>query len=94
MRSFDPRVLGRRERNNLMNGLIYPRPIAWVSTISADGTRNLAPVDDDWTVFHEPPWYWAMVLLHGHPYFGEVPRDEVAAWLDYAPERGPTYRHD
>jgi flavin reductase (DIM6/NTAB) family NADH-FMN oxidoreductase RutF len=43
VRSFDPRVLGRRERNNLINGLIYPRPIAWVSTISADGTRNLAP---------------------------------------------------
>jgi flavin reductase (DIM6/NTAB) family NADH-FMN oxidoreductase RutF len=43
VRSFDPRVLGRRQRNNLMNGLIYPRPIAWVSTIAADGTPNLAP---------------------------------------------------
>ena len=43
MRSFDPRVLNRRQRNNLINGLIYPRPIAWVSTITADGTRNLAP---------------------------------------------------
>jgi flavin reductase (DIM6/NTAB) family NADH-FMN oxidoreductase RutF len=36
-------VLDRRQRNNLMNGLIYPRPIAWVSTIAADGTPNLAP---------------------------------------------------
>jgi flavin reductase (DIM6/NTAB) family NADH-FMN oxidoreductase RutF len=43
MRSFDPRALNRRQRNNLINGLIYPRPIAWVSTIAADGTRNLAP---------------------------------------------------
>jgi flavin reductase (DIM6/NTAB) family NADH-FMN oxidoreductase RutF len=43
MRSFDPRALDRRERNNLINGLIYPRPIAWVSTVAADGTRNLAP---------------------------------------------------
>ena len=43
MRSFDPRVLNRRQRNNLINGLIYPRPIAWVSTIGPDGTRNLAP---------------------------------------------------
>jgi flavin reductase (DIM6/NTAB) family NADH-FMN oxidoreductase RutF len=43
MRSFDPRLLDRRQRNHLINGLIYPRPIAWVSTIASDGTRNLAP---------------------------------------------------
>jgi flavin reductase (DIM6/NTAB) family NADH-FMN oxidoreductase RutF len=43
MRSVDPRALDRRQRNNLINGLIYPRPIAWVSTIASDGTRNLAP---------------------------------------------------
>jgi flavin reductase (DIM6/NTAB) family NADH-FMN oxidoreductase RutF len=41
--SVDPRVLDRRQRNNLINGLIYPRPIAWVSTVASDGTRNLAP---------------------------------------------------
>jgi flavin reductase (DIM6/NTAB) family NADH-FMN oxidoreductase RutF len=27
----------------LLNSLVVPRPIAWVSTVSADGTRNLAP---------------------------------------------------
>jgi flavin reductase (DIM6/NTAB) family NADH-FMN oxidoreductase RutF len=27
----------------LMNSLVVPRPIAWVSTLAADGTRNLAP---------------------------------------------------
>jgi flavin reductase (DIM6/NTAB) family NADH-FMN oxidoreductase RutF len=43
VRSFDPRQLDRRQRNNLINGLIYPRPIAWVSTIAPDGSRNLAP---------------------------------------------------
>jgi flavin reductase (DIM6/NTAB) family NADH-FMN oxidoreductase RutF len=43
MRSFDPRQLGRRQRNNAINGLIYPRPIAWVSSVAPDGTRNLAP---------------------------------------------------
>jgi flavin reductase (DIM6/NTAB) family NADH-FMN oxidoreductase RutF len=36
-------VLDRRQRNNLINGLIYPRPIAWVSSVASDGTRNLAP---------------------------------------------------
>jgi flavin reductase (DIM6/NTAB) family NADH-FMN oxidoreductase RutF len=43
VRSFDPRALDRRQRNHLINGLIYPRPIAWVSTVASDGTRNLAP---------------------------------------------------
>ena len=27
----------------LLTSIIVPRPIAWVSTVSADGTRNLAP---------------------------------------------------
>ena len=40
---IDPGELGRRELNALLNGLIAPRPIAWVSTVAADGTRNLAP---------------------------------------------------
>ena len=29
--------------NGLINGLVYPRPIAWVSTLSAAGKPNLAP---------------------------------------------------
>jgi flavin reductase (DIM6/NTAB) family NADH-FMN oxidoreductase RutF len=40
---IDPASLERRELNSLINGLVYPRPIAWVSTVSADGSRNLAP---------------------------------------------------
>ena len=27
----------------LLTSIIVPRPIAWVSTVSADGVRNLAP---------------------------------------------------
>src|ERR1700716_3364842 len=27
----------------LMTALVIPRPIGWISTISADGVRNLAP---------------------------------------------------
>jgi flavin reductase (DIM6/NTAB) family NADH-FMN oxidoreductase RutF len=41
--NIDPDTLGRRELNALMNGLVYPRPVAWVSTVAGDGTRNLAP---------------------------------------------------
>ncbi|KAH9208564.1 hypothetical protein DL95DRAFT_449815 [Leptodontidium sp. 2 PMI_412] len=37
-KSSDPRILYQ-----LLIGLVAPRPIAFVSTISADGTKNLAP---------------------------------------------------
>ena len=40
---IDPKGLERRDLNALMNGLVYPRPIAWVSTVGVDGRRNLAP---------------------------------------------------
>lgn len=40
---INPKDLERADLNKLVNGLIYPRPIAWVSTIGADGRRNLAP---------------------------------------------------
>lgn len=43
MRVLDPAELSRSELNGLVNGLVAPRPIAWVSTIADDGTRNLAP---------------------------------------------------
>ena len=40
---LDPGSLEVRDRYALMIGLIQPRPIAWVSTISTDGRTNLAP---------------------------------------------------
>jgi flavin reductase (DIM6/NTAB) family NADH-FMN oxidoreductase RutF len=40
---IDPAEHDRRTLNGLVNGLIYPRPIAWTSTRARDGTRNLAP---------------------------------------------------
>jgi flavin reductase (DIM6/NTAB) family NADH-FMN oxidoreductase RutF len=40
---LDPEALEVRDRYALMIGLIQPRPIAWVSTISPDGKLNLAP---------------------------------------------------
>jgi flavin reductase (DIM6/NTAB) family NADH-FMN oxidoreductase RutF len=43
MTSIDISALTRREVTHLINGLVAPRPIAWVSTLSADGRRNLAP---------------------------------------------------
>jgi flavin reductase (DIM6/NTAB) family NADH-FMN oxidoreductase RutF len=40
---LDPEALEVRDRYALMIGLIQPRPIAWVSTVSPDGKSNLAP---------------------------------------------------
>jgi flavin reductase (DIM6/NTAB) family NADH-FMN oxidoreductase RutF len=40
---LDLAELGERERYFLLTSVIVPRPIAWVSTLGADGVRNLAP---------------------------------------------------
>lgn len=41
--SFDFAALGPRERYKLLIGTIVPRPIAWVTTVDADGIANAAP---------------------------------------------------
>ena len=43
MASFDPSELSRADVSLLMNSIVAPRPIAWVSSISGDGVANLAP---------------------------------------------------
>src|SRR5579863_5526391 len=40
---IDPATLQRRDVMDLLNGLVAPRPIAWVSTQDEFGRRNLAP---------------------------------------------------
>jgi flavin reductase (DIM6/NTAB) family NADH-FMN oxidoreductase RutF len=40
---IDPRALAKRDAGELVNGLVAPRPIAWISTLDGDGRRNLAP---------------------------------------------------
>jgi flavin reductase (DIM6/NTAB) family NADH-FMN oxidoreductase RutF len=40
---LDPDVVRRREFYALLNSVVVPRPIAWVSSRSADGVLNLAP---------------------------------------------------
>ena len=40
---LDPGELSIRETYTWMVNLITPRPIAWVSTVSAAGVANLAP---------------------------------------------------
>ena len=40
---MDPDAVSRREFYALLNSVVVPRPIAWVSSQSADGVLNLAP---------------------------------------------------
>lgn len=40
---FDPSDLSAGRFYRLLTATIVPRPIAWVSTVSADGTANVAP---------------------------------------------------
>jgi flavin reductase (DIM6/NTAB) family NADH-FMN oxidoreductase RutF len=42
-RDFDPAETGTRAFYRLLNSVVVPRPIAWVSSVSADGVENLAP---------------------------------------------------
>lgn len=51
---FDPADLVRLDQSKLMNGIVVPRPIAWVSTIGAAGV-NLAPFSYFNIVGIEPP---------------------------------------
>lgn len=43
MTTFVPDELETQDLYKLLIGLVVPRPIAWVGTLSVDGKRNLAP---------------------------------------------------
>lgn len=52
---IDPEAAGTQNIYKLMIGIIVPRPIAFVSTLSADGVRNLAPFSFFTAVSANPP---------------------------------------
>lgn len=54
-REIDPRTLPHRGAYRLLTQLVVPRPIAWVSTLARDGTRNLAPHSYHNLVSSDPP---------------------------------------
>lgn len=57
-----------------MASLIVPRPIAWVSTVSAGGVRNLAPFSFFQMVTSKPPTLLVCPLLQR----GGAPKDTLA----------------
>jgi len=52
---FDPKNLSQKEIYKLLIGGVVPRPIATVSTVSADGKTNVAPFSFYNAVSSDPP---------------------------------------
>jgi len=52
---LDPQTMKSESTYKLLIGCVVPRPIAWVSTVGADGVNNLAPFSFFMGVCNEPP---------------------------------------
>jgi flavin reductase (DIM6/NTAB) family NADH-FMN oxidoreductase RutF len=53
---YDPRTQPHGLRHDPYNALVVPRPIGWISTVSADGVVNLAPYSFFNIVANRPPY--------------------------------------
>jgi flavin reductase (DIM6/NTAB) family NADH-FMN oxidoreductase RutF len=52
---IDPDALDPQSRYKLLIGSVVPRPIAWTSTMSREGVRNLAPFSFFTVASRNPP---------------------------------------
>lgn len=57
---LDPRAAYR-----LLTGVVVPRPIAWITTLSSDGVVNLAPFSAFTLVANDPPMVGVNIGLRG-----------------------------
>lgn len=55
MQTILPESLDAKQAYKLLTGVIVPRPIAWVSSISTDGVTNVAPFSYFTSVSNKPP---------------------------------------
>ena len=55
MKTILPESLDAKQAYKLLTGVIVPRPIAWVSTLSTQGVTNLAPFSYFTSVANKPP---------------------------------------
>jgi len=66
--SIQPEEMAARDFYRLLTSLVVPRPIAWVSTVGADGTPNLAPFSFFNAVSGSPPTLMVSIgQRHGRP---------------------------
>lgn len=52
---YDPQLLEQKIIYKLLTGIVIPRPIAWISSVSEDGINNLAPFSYFNMVGDDPP---------------------------------------
>ena len=64
---IDLQAINSNEAYKLMSGSVIPRPIAWVSTVSAEGIYNLAPFSFFTVASRNPP----MLLISIGPGVGD-----------------------
>ena len=55
MHTILPETLDAKQAYKLLTGVIVPRPIAWVSSISTSGVTNVAPFSYFTSVSNKPP---------------------------------------
>jgi len=71
---IDPAALDKKQCYFLMTSVVVPRPIAWVSTLSAEGVRNAAPFSYFQALSSKPPF----VMIAVGPRRGGAPKDTRA----------------
>jgi flavin reductase (DIM6/NTAB) family NADH-FMN oxidoreductase RutF len=52
---IDPKTRTLDETYKLLTGMIVPRPVAWITSLSSNGSVNLAPFSAYGLVTHSPP---------------------------------------
>jgi flavin reductase (DIM6/NTAB) family NADH-FMN oxidoreductase RutF len=65
---IDPRDLEAERIYRLMTGIVVPRPIAWVTSLSAKGVLNLAPFSAFTFVSQKPPMLAISIGRKGKTY--------------------------
>lgn len=73
MPEYDVAQLPSRVNARNIKSVVSPRPIAWISTLSEDGTENLAPFSSYNYVGYTPP-----VLMFNSPREPEADRKDTA----------------
>lgn len=80
MKSYDMAALQPRDAYKLITGVVQPRPIAWVSTLSRTGIRNLAPFSFFTIASREPVTLFLSIGATDRP--GHQSKDTLANLLD------------
>lgn len=68
MPSIDPAELGAEQAYRLLTGIVVPRPIAWVTSLSRANTVNLAPFSAFTFVSPKPPMLAISIGRKGNIY--------------------------